>query len=278
MTIPVDLDAARSERFTVDRLDGVTLRARHFGRESDPLLVLLHGGGANAHWWDHLAPTLAENHHVVAMDFRGHGDSDYPERVEVGAFDRDLDALLDHLGDPGALLVGHSMGAHIAVGRAARCRSQRGVVAIEISRGSGRSDRRRTRLALAARRTYPTYEEAVRRFQFVPRARGVDPDLRVASARQSVLEEEDGRFGFKFDARWFSLPPADPPDFARIACPVLVIRGADSNLLTSQGTDELAALIPDSRSVAIAGAGHNVHVERPRQVLSAVESFLAPLR
>jgi pimeloyl-ACP methyl ester carboxylesterase len=277
LSVPFHQEAARSEIFTVDRLDGVSLHARHFGRDGDPLLVLLHGGGANTHWWDHLAPTLAENRHVVALDFRGHGDSDYPERIEAGAFDRDLDALLEHLGDHRAVLIGHSMGAHVAVGRAARCRKQRGVVAIEISRGSQRRDRRRTRLALAARRTYPTYEEAVRRFQFVPRTRGVDEDLRVAIARQSVLADDDGRFGFKFDPRWFSLPPADPPEFARITCPVLVIRGADSALLSSQGADELVTLIPISRSVEITGASHNVHIERPREVLAAMETFLAPL-
>ena len=74
-----------TERFESRSLGGVALHAVHRGDPSRPKLVLLHGGGANAHWWDHLAPTLAERFHVVALDFRGHGDSDYPDALEVGA-------------------------------------------------------------------------------------------------------------------------------------------------------------------------------------------------
>ena len=85
--------------------------------------MLLHGGGANAHWWDHLAPELARSFHVVALDFRGHGDSDYPD-PERGAFNWDLRALLDHLAAPDAVLVGHSMGAAIALEHAARSRGR----------------------------------------------------------------------------------------------------------------------------------------------------------
>ena len=51
--------------------------------------MLLHGGGANAHWWDHIAPTFADQFHVVALDFRGHGDSERPEELIPGAFNED---------------------------------------------------------------------------------------------------------------------------------------------------------------------------------------------
>ena len=89
---------ARSERFTTPSLGGVFLHALHRGDASRRPLVLLHGGGANAHWWDHLAPAFAERFHVVALDFRGHGDSDHPAALEIGGFARDLEALLQHLG------------------------------------------------------------------------------------------------------------------------------------------------------------------------------------
>jgi pimeloyl-ACP methyl ester carboxylesterase len=271
-------DEPRSERFTANSVSGVTLHARHFGQDESPLLILLHGGGANSHWWDHLAPTLSESFHVVALDFRGHGDSLYPEGLEVSAFDRDLDALLEHLGAPEAILMGHSMGARVAVSGAARRNDIRAVVAFEISRGAQRGDRRRARLALAARRTYSSFEEAARRFQFVPAAHGVDESLRASIARWSVREESDGRFGFKFDARWFTVPSSDPPDLAQIACPTLVLRGADSGLLTPEGAAELIASIPDARCVEITGGGHNAHVERPVQFLAAVTAFLTPFR
>jgi pimeloyl-ACP methyl ester carboxylesterase len=278
--VPVSSHPAepRSERFTNAFLDGVKLHVLHRGRASDPKLVLLHGGGANAHWWDHLAPAFAGRHHVLALDFRGHGDSDYPETLAVGAFDRDLEALLEHIGDRGAILVGHSMGAHVALSHAARHRGLRAVIALEISHGGRPGERRRARLALAARRTYPSREEALRRFQFLPAAPGADEALRASIAENSVRREADGRFGFKFDAQWFTLPRATPPDLGRIACPVLVIRGAESGLLTPEGAAELVGLIPSARCVEIAGGGHNVHLERPGDVLATMEAFLHSLR
>ncbi len=92
----------RSERFTTPALNGIALNTLHRGDPSHTPVVLLHGGGANAHWWDALAPALAERFHVVALDFRGHGDSDHPDAREPGAFQHDLSALLAHLGDPRA--------------------------------------------------------------------------------------------------------------------------------------------------------------------------------
>ncbi len=86
--------AARPDRFTTPALAGVSLHAIHRGEESRRKLVLLHGGGANAHWWDHVAEPLAKHLHVVALDFRGHGDSYYAASLETGAFLRDLEALL----------------------------------------------------------------------------------------------------------------------------------------------------------------------------------------
>jgi len=266
----------RSERFTTPAQGGVVLHAIHRGPSDAPRLILLHGGGANAHWWDHLADPLARHFHVVALDFRGHGDSDFPDHLETGAFAHDLDGLIEHLDARDVILIGHSMGAHIAIGAAARRDDIRAVAAIEFSRGGERGERRRARLALAARRTYATRAEAVRRFQFLPDAPEVDEDLREAIASHSVRAEPDGRFGFKFDSRWFGLGRGDPPSLDRVRCPVLLVRGANSALLTPAGARELAAEIPNAKLVEIAGGGHNVQIEQPRAVLEAVQDFLAP--
>jgi pimeloyl-ACP methyl ester carboxylesterase len=270
--------APRSERFTTPSLDGATLHAIHWGSDRAPKLILLHGGGANAHWWDHLAGEFAQFFHVVALDFRGHGDSDYPERVGSGSFGHDLESLIEHLGAAKALLMGHSMGAHVALGAASRDPRVRAVVAIELSRGGERVDRRRARLALAARRTYATRAEALRRFQFLPDAPESAESLRDAIASHSVREESDGRFGFKFDPRWFALGPGAPPALDRIACPVLLIRGANSSLLTPAGARGLVDEIPDAALVEVPGAGHNVHIERPIEVANAANAFLAQFR
>jgi pimeloyl-ACP methyl ester carboxylesterase len=92
-----------------------------------------------------------------------------------------------------------------------------------------------------------------------------------------VREESDGRFGFKFDPRWFGLPPGPPLDPSKIACPVLLIRGGESGLLTAGGAEELVAALPEGRWIEIPGAGHNVHLERPDAVQDALGRFIAAL-
>ncbi len=268
---------ARSERFTTSSLDKVNLHAIHLGDERHPKMVLLHGGGANAHWWDHITPFFADRFHTVALDFRGHGDSDYPERVEPGRFQCDLSALLDHLDAPDAILVGHSMGGHIALRHAASSGAAigpRAMVLIEVSRGASSRARRGARLALAVRRTYPNEGDAIARYRFVPRAPGADESLRRSIATQSVRREDDGRFGFKFDGRWFGLPPDPSPDLKNAVCPTLLVRGADSSLLSSEGAAALISELPRARFVEISAAGHHVQIERPAEVVAAMEAFL----
>jgi pimeloyl-ACP methyl ester carboxylesterase len=264
----------RSEFFTTPSLNGVRLHTLAWGDPSARPLVLLHGGGANAHWWDHLAPALSERFHVVALDFRGHGDSDYPDRVEPGGFHRDLEALLEHLNSPGAALVGHSMGAHIALDHAGEHGRTVSLVAIDVSRGGQAREKRVMRLALAARRTYRSSEEAIERYRFLPPAPLAGETLRLHIAQHSVSREDDGRFGFKFDPRWFSLPRAKFVPLSNVQCRVLIVRGEQSSILTHEGAEAVSSELPAAQLIEIAGAGHNVHLECPDEVLEAILDFL----
>ena len=260
--------------FTHPELSGVQLHALRWGDRALPPLVLLHGAGANAHWWSHLAPAFAERFHVVALDFRGHGDSDHPEERASGAFELDLEALLDELGATAPVLVGHSLGAHVALAFAARSHAPRAIVLVDPSRGASPSRRRATRLALSLNPSYATRAHAVRRFQFLPGAAAAEESLRRAIAEQSVHELPDGRWGFKFDALWFGLPPTERPDPTRVQCPVLIVRGAASPLLTAEGAEQLRASLPDAREVVIPEAGHHVIVDQPARFLTEVTRFL----
>ncbi|MGH0036224.1 MAG: alpha/beta fold hydrolase [Myxococcota bacterium] len=268
----------RSQHFEVQQERSVRLHALHWGDPDRPTLVALHGGGANAHWWDHLARSWSERFHVVALDFRGHGDSDHPETLRVGAFNDDLDALLEHLGKSDVFLVGHSMGAAVALDHAARSADTRGLVLVDVARGGARRSRRTTRLALLFRRTYPSRSEAIERYRFFPPAEHAGEALRLAIARHSVREEGEGRFGFKFDPRWFTLPPRERPDPSRVRCPVLLVRGAESSLLSREGAERWLEELPDARLVEIPDAGHHVQIDQPEAVERAVDAFLGELQ
>lgn len=270
--------SVRSERFTGPGLGGVHLHTLRWGDPAHPTLVLLHGGGANAHWWDHLAPTWAEQFHVVALDFRGHGDSDYPAQAVVGAFSDDLDALLEHLGHPAACLIGHSMGAHMALEHAARVSGTRGLVLLDLAWGMPRAVRRSARRALSLRVTYAKRERALERFRFLPSAARAEPALRDHIADRSLREEPDGRFGFKFDPRWFALPYRKLPPLGGVECPTLLLRGEDSPFLSEEAARRFREELPHAELIEIPGAGHHVHIDQPAVVLRHVGAFLERLR
>ena len=211
---------------------------------------------------------------MSALDFRGHGDSDYPKELVVGAFAEDLEALLEHLGAPHAVLVGHSLGAHVAMSHAAQCSETPALVLIDPSRGASASRKRATRLALTLRRTYRSREHAIARFRFLPGAARAEESLRRSIAAHSVRREGGGRYGFKFDPRWFAVPGRGVPELRRIRCPTLLLRGSESQLLTAEGARELAQTIPHCELHEIEGAGHHVHLDRPDAVLHLVLGFL----
>lgn len=268
---------SRSRRFTVASLRGVSLRVIHWGSESLPTLVLLHGGGANAHWWDHLAPALAAEFHVAALDFRGHGDSDYPEEVAAGAFSEDLDALLEALDCPDPILIGHSMGARIALDRAANDDRVRALALLDPAWRVRASIGTRARRVLASHPTYRSRETAVERFQFLPEARP-EESLRRAIAERSVRRLPNGRFGFKFDPRWFSLPQTKHPPLERVACETLVVRGAESSLLSADAARDFVSRLARGRLIEVDRAGHHVQIDRPAEVLAALQEFLRSVR
>lgn len=240
-------------------------------------VVLLHGGGANAHWWDQLAEAISCERAVYALDFRGHGDSAYPETREVGAFNVDLESLVAWLGRGDLLLVGHSLGASVALDHASRFPEPRGLVLVDLARGGSPQLGRRARLALSLRRSYRTRLEAIERFRFLPESSHASESLRARVASHSVREEADGRFGYKFDPAWFSLPSRPPPDLGRVACPTLLVRGSESTLLTREAAESFVARLPAARWVEVAGAGHHVMIDQPDRLLAVIRDFLHEL-
>ncbi|MCR9094685.1 MAG: alpha/beta hydrolase [bacterium] len=260
---------------TIPAPGDIRLHCLEWRTESDDApVVFLHGGGAHAHWWTHLVGRLAYRGPRFALDFRGHGDSDFPEEREVGAFNLDLEALLSWLGRDDVHLIGHSMGAAVAFDHASRFPATRSVVLIDLARGSERGSGRRARLALALRRTYATREEAIQRFRFLPESSHADESLRLSIARRSVREEPDGRFGYKFDPAWFGLPSRPRPDPADVRCPVLLVRGGDSRLLSQEAAEELARVLPRGSLAVVPDAGHHVAVDQPDRLLDAIAAFV----
>lgn len=278
-----DRQEPKSQSLNFQAQDGVELHSLYWEpkiQASETLaapVILLHGGGANAHWWDAVAIRLALNRAVYALDFRGHGDSSYPTTREVGAFNSDLEALLSSIGREDVVLIGHSMGAAVALDHASRLRATRGLVLVDLARGGPAGGGRRARLALAHRRSYPTRKDAIARFRFLPESSHPDEKTRTYIAEQSIREESDGRFGYKFDPKWFSLPSRPRPKLSDVHCRTLLVRGRDSPLLSVEAARDFVSELTAAELIEIPDSGHHVLIDQPELLFEVLEFFLKSL-
>src|SRR5262245_41176686 len=99
-------------------VDDCPIHYARWGRTGCPGLV--HGGAAHAHWWDHVAPLLAGDCGVIALDLSGHGDSGRRDHYPTETWAREIVAVAEDGGIEGPpLVIGHSMGGWVAITAAA---------------------------------------------------------------------------------------------------------------------------------------------------------------
>ena len=84
-------------------------------------LLFVHGGGANAHWWTHVAARFADDFRVVAIDLSGHGDSDHRAGYQLEQWTDEVVAVAAAAGIDGLpVVIGHSLGGFVTIATAAR--------------------------------------------------------------------------------------------------------------------------------------------------------------
>ncbi|MFF7245945.1 alpha/beta fold hydrolase [Embleya sp. NPDC008237] len=255
---------------------GCRLHALDWGGTGPPVL-LLHGGGLTAHTWDFVCLGLRGAARPVALDLRGHGDSDWSDNYRIDAMAADVVAAADHLGLDRIRLVGMSLGgvvaAHVADARPDRVER---LALVDVAPGVDFDSTRRVRAFMAGLGPVSALESVVEAAMRVnPRA-----DRAGVAYRMSTL------FRRAPDGDW--VPKADPrpPDFPAIlaaierlaarltAVPVLLVRGERSRVLPQATAERLVERIPDGRLAVVPNAGHIVQEDNPAALISALRSFL----
>jgi pimeloyl-ACP methyl ester carboxylesterase len=265
----------------------LTLHCLLWGSADDPPVVLLHGNGGHAHWWDALVPDLVPGWRLVAPDLRGHGESAWaePPRYAIADFAADVTRVLDGLGLAQAVLVGHSMGGRVAAWYASEHPERVRALAVLDSRVDPVPDAAgaawRTHMAGKRHgRGYPTREAALAAFRFVPEEPGVDPTVIANLAHHAVARREGGEWTFRFDRAVLRIDGDGardlPARLRRIRCPTLVLAGASSWVMDATQRDAVRAAVPDAAAAVFAG-GHHFLLAHPRRVGAALRAFLARL-
>jgi pimeloyl-ACP methyl ester carboxylesterase len=259
--------------------DGVRLACLDFGGQGPPVL-LLHGLAGHAGEWSETADWLASSHRVLALDGRGHGRSERePDDVSLAARVADVVFAIEQLDVGPVVLIGQSLGGHLAMLVAARHpASVRALIVVEASPAGAGSEQA---AALAEE-----VGDSLARWPapFASREAAVEffggPSV-GASAWADGLEQRGGLWwpAFEIDVMKQMLREAIVEDhwsqWRRIGCPTLVLRGANGTLEPADA-QRMAEQRPGVRVVEIADAGHDLHLERPAAWREAVGAFLSP--
>lgn len=281
--------------FHVDGADGHRIHVLEWSTEGVPL-VFVHGFGNTAHIWADAAQVVAPHYRTLAIDQRGHGDSDHdPEhRYHYEDLARDLESVLEKLGIERLVLVGHSLGGRTSMVFAGRNPDRlAGLVIVDTGpehdpRGTSRIRREVEERGDGTVGSLEEYEQLLSHNFPVSSAEVIK---RMAAAE--LKQREDGRWERKLDPTFFPARAAEgEPSEAEmeaheremseelwktletIPCPTLVVRGAASDILGPEIADRMVdEALPKGQLAIVGQAAHSVMTDNPEGFNRVLASF-----
>jgi lipase len=259
----------------------VNLQSYEWGERGSPVVACLHGITSHGRHFAKLAERLAARFHVVALDLRGHGGSEYepPWNLEQHVEDA-LDTLQEHgLVDEPIRWIGHSFGGRVAfeVAAASPEAVERLVLldpALLISGNAALNGAEAARVD----RSYASFEEAIdRRFE----------ESRLSRAPRELLEEElrehlfahrDGRWRYRYlqsaVIAAYGEMSREPSPFELARVPTLLVLGEESYIPYDHLLDAHTAVLGDALEVVRVPGGHTVLWDAFDETVAALERFL----
>ncbi len=263
-------------------LDGRKFHYLDWGSPDKEPMLFLHGVLQQSHSWDFVSLSLCSDFHVMALDARGHGESQWAEDGDysLDAHQRDLDAFAEALGLKGLLLIGHSMGGRNSYVFTSRHPE---VVKALVIVDTGPRMQQQGISRIQSFRELPDELDSFGEFaDRIQEYTGRTREQVLGALKYSIRRREDGKWTWKYDkllrSPGFQAPSWAPEELweclGRIGCPTLVIRGDNSDLFTQDTLDRMMETIPNSTSAVVPGAGHLVNGDNPAGFLQALRSFL----
>jgi pimeloyl-ACP methyl ester carboxylesterase len=271
-------------------IDGRQVHYLEWGHGGLPAVLCLHGGGQTAYMFEDLGATLAGRYHVLAIDLPHHGDSDPLDEHGPRAYSKTLPPVLEAFGLETPVLLGASMGGLTAIFfGASHPELVRAIALIDVGHQLEEEGVQRIIAFMSAHESFGSLEEAADVIaEYLPfRHKPPDPRRLTRNMRQRA----DGRWEWKHGIPQRVQGPegaarlrnwrdtiAGVEDAARsLRCPVLVLRGSKSDVLSDEGAEAVTDLIPEARLEVIERAGHLVAGDNPRSTVALISSFLDEL-
>jgi esterase len=256
-------------------------------RPAQRSIVFLHGFGLTAHTWDLVCLALRRGYRCLALDQRGHGDSEWSPEIDYGVASSaaDIGAFLDELGLEQPVLVGMSMGGlnlmHYAAEHSHRLK---GIVIVDTGARVHQEAFRDRAWEMILHSERDSVEDFVAQALSFNHRR--DPAVLRVSLLHNLRRLTHGKWIWKYDVR--HLPALSPEEIEQrvasvaaglpsISCPALIMRGAESTEFHDEDAEATARAIPDGRWVRVENAGHNIQGDNPRGFIEALLPFLAEI-
>lgn len=263
-------------------VDGVDVHYLAWGERGRRGLVFVHGGGANAHWWTHVAAWFARDYRVIAIDLSGHGDSGHRASYDIEQWTEELIACADDGGIDGKpVVIGHSMGGFVTIVTAARFPDHfEGVIICDspVTAPTAEAESHR-RDEFGRPRVYPTVEDAVPRFRAVP-TQSDNLDYVIDHVARRSLREVEGGYAWKFDRHLFDsfgsgMRAIASPYLPMVRCRFALLRSQHGLVTRSIGQEMYEALGRVAPVIELPQTGHHPMLDQPLVLLTALRSLLA---
>lgn len=262
---------------------------------SDECCIFLHGFTNDTHMWDFIAPQLQQKRHVIAVDFRGHGDSAWAEEASYTheRLCQDIVNLIQQLPYQGFHIIGHSLGARIAMLLLARHNNlpvdslviiDTGPEVRAVGVNKVRQDAENAPTQFTSQQAYFDYMSAIYLFAQAERLKHI--------AFHGVKELESGLWQTKTDpaftrALWKPGSHLQSSDDLRyplneelwealkaLRCKTLILRGQASAILARKTAEAMQACMQKAELITISRAGHALMVDNPGEFEQALLKFI----
>jgi len=264
-------------------VDGCEIHYLAWGTRGRRGIVFVHGGGAHAHWWTHVASTYARQYRVAAIDLSGHGDSGRRDTYSLEGWTNEVMAVVADAGMQGEpIIVGHSMGGFVTIVTAALHSDElAGVVVCDspVTEPDPEIDAARVGEAFGVPRVYANPEEALARFRTVP-PQDHYLDYVMAELGPRSLGRVEGGWSWKFDHRVFGAFGGNPraiarPYLADVHCRLALLRSENGLVTEDIGAYMYELLGRVNPVIEIPEAGHHLMLDQPLLLMTALNTLLA---